>query len=52
MVDELVNLKTLLPVLHLGFEAVFGSGIAKVPVTEPFASVIKLPPSEPPFGVT
>ena len=51
-VDELVNLNTLLPVLHLGFAAVLGSGIAKVPDTAPFASVVRLPPNAPPDGVT
>ena len=49
---ELVNLNNLLPVLHLGFAFTFGSGIAKVPDTAPLASVIKLPPKEPPVGVT
>ena len=46
-VDELVNLNTLLPVLHLGGLDVLGSGIAKVPDTTPFASVVKLPPNAP-----
>ena len=49
---ELVNLNNLSPVLHLGFEFTLGSGIANVPVTAPFASVTKLPPKAPPFGVT
>ena len=51
-VDELVNLNTLWPVLHLGLASTFGSGMAKVPETAPLASVIKLPPNEPPVGVT
>ena len=51
-VDELVNLKILWPVLHLGFEFTLGSGIAKVPVTAPLESVTRLPPKEPPSGVT
>ena len=49
---EAVNLNTLLPVRHLGFESTFGSGIANVPVTEPLESVTILPPAEPPSGVT
>ena len=49
---ELVNLNTLSPVLHLGFELSFGSGIEKVPDTAPFESVTKLPPNAPPEGVT
>ena len=52
LVELEVNLNTLSPVLHLGFEFTLGSGIAKVPDTEPLASVIKEPPSEPPLGVT
>ena len=51
-VDELVNLNTLSPVLHLGLVVSFGSGIANEPDTAPFASVTKLPASEPPEGVT
>ena len=34
-VDELVSLNTLVPVRHLRFKSTEGSGIAKVPVTEP-----------------
>ena len=49
---ELVNLNTLSPVLHLGFELSVGSGIEKVPDTAPFESVTKLPPNAPPEGVT
>ena len=51
-VDELVILNTLWPVRHLGLDDTLGSGIAKVPETAPLASVIKLPPNEPPDGVT
>ena len=47
-----VNLNTLVPVLHLGFESTVESGIANVPDTAPLASVIKEPPSDPPLGVT
>ena len=39
LVDELVNLNTLSPVLHLGFVESFGSGIANEPETAPLASV-------------
>ena len=46
-----VNLNTLLPVRHLGFESTLGSGIAKVPDTAPLESVIKEPPSDPPLGL-
>ena len=50
--DELVNLNTLVPVRHLGFESTVGSGIANVPDTAPLASDTILPPVEPPDGVT
>ena len=51
LVEDEVNLNVLSPVLHLGLLFTFGSGIEKVPDTLPFASVIKLPPSEPFVGV-
>ena len=51
-IRDRVNLNTLLPVRHLGLESTFGSGIAKVPLQEPLASVTKLPPSDPLVGVT
>ena len=40
-----------MPVLNLGFESLVGSGIAKVPLHAPFASVTILPPSDPLVGV-
>ena len=52
LVEDEVNLNVLSPVLHLGLLFTFGSGIAKVPDTLPFASEIKLPPAAPPVGVT
>ena len=51
LLDELVNLNTLVPVRHLGFESTVASGIANVPDTAPLASATILPPSEPPLGV-
>ena len=47
-----VSLNTLCPVLNLGLPLLFGSGILNTPDTEPFADVTRLPPSEPPVGVT
>ena len=44
-VDELVNLNTLVPVRHLGFESTVASGIANVPDTAPLASATILPVS-------
>ena len=46
-----VNLNVLVPVRHLGFEFILGSGIAKVPDTSPWPFDIILPPKEPPVGV-
>ena len=41
-----------MPVRHLGFASTVGSGIAKEPDNAPLASDTKLPPVEPPVGVT
>ena len=51
-VAEVVSLNTLSPVLNLTFPLVFGLGILNTPDTAPFADVTRLPPSEPPVGVT
>ena len=47
-----VSLNTLSPVLNLGLPLVFGFGIANTPDTKPLADVTRLPPNEPPVGVT
>ena len=52
LVDELVNLNTLVPVRHLGFASTVGSGIVNVPLIAPLASATILPPNVPPSGVT
>ena len=52
MVEDDVSLNTLSPVLNLGFPLVFGFGILNTPDTKPLADVTRLPPDEPPVGVT
>ncbi len=41
-----------MPTLHLGLDETLGSGITKVPVAEPFASVVRAAPALLPVGVT
>ena len=51
--DDIDDLKNYIEIIKKeDLDAVFGSGIAKVPDTAPFASVVKLPPNAPPDGVT
>ena len=52
LVEDVVSLNTLSPVLNLTLPLVFGLGIANTPETVPAALVTRLPPSEPPVGVT
>ena len=52
MVEDDVILNTLSPVLNLGLPLVFGFGIENTPDTKPLADVTRLPPNEPPVGVT